>query len=266
MVVEDAGEALVSGPRAGEGVEVGSADEGKVPRRRRSRSPQAGNIDRYVPGGSPRPRRSRSPGPHNRRYDSPYGTPQGAQRIDRYIPGGGPGGQLNDPHKLDYSVTYTYFSDWYHSEHKDKQGTIEKAEVQAAYDAYKDELNARLAKLFVTAHKNDEWFRERYMPGEKEKTKEKIVAYRREQWMKWKKQLDEGKFEDVDRESKSVGADKENGAVGGGDPAEDINRGCDDGGLKPVLLIKTISPTVSRVQLEEVRDPGFSDGSGSANV
>lgn len=227
-----------------------------MPRRRRSRSPQAGSIDRYVPGGSPRPRRSRSP-PPQRRYNEPSyhaGGPQGGnQRIDRYVPGGGApvASNLTDPHKLDYSVTYSYFSEWYSQEFGKDKDTIPKAEIQSNYDAYKDDLNARMAKLFVAAHKNDEWFKERYMPGEKEKSKAKIVAYRRELWNKWSQLLAAGAFDAVDRETKLSGTKQENGADAG-DVVEEINRGVDDGGLRPVLLIKTISPTVSRVQLEEV--------------
>lgn len=154
---------------------------------------------------------------------------------------------LTDPHKLDYSVTYTYFSEWYYQENgklRDKE-SITKDEVQSAYDRYKDDLNARLAKIFVMAHKNDEWFKERYMPGEKEVTKSKIVEYRRGLWQKWKVQLESGAFDDVDRETLGVKVE------GGDDVVEEVNRGVDDGGLKPVLLIKTISPTVSRVQLEK---------------
>ena len=60
-----------------------------------------------------------------------------------------------------------------------------------------------------------------------------------------------GAFDSVDRETKFPGTKLENGADAG-DIMEEINRGVDDGGLRPVLLIKTISPTVSRVQLEQV--------------
>lgn len=206
-----------------------------------------------MPGGSPRPRRSRSP---QRRYNEPSyhagGLQGGGQRIDRYVPGGGNAQHLPDPHKLDYSVTYSYFAEWYNQEHGKDKDTISKDEVQSNYDVYKDDLNARLAKLFVMAHKQDEWFKERYMPGEKEKTKAKIVAYRRELWQKWKALLDAGAFDAVDRETKLSGIKQENG-TDNSDSVEEINRGVDDGGLRPVLLIKTISPTVSRVQLEEVR-------------
>jgi len=164
---------------------------------------------------------------------------------------------LTDPHKLDYSVTYTYFSEWYCQENgklRDKE-SIMKDEVQSAYDRYKDDLNARLAKIFVMAHKNDEWFKERYMPGEKGVTKSKIVEYRRGLWARWKAQLEVGAFDDVDRETPGVKVE------GGDDFVGEVNRGVDDGGLKPVLLIKTISPTVSRVQLEKVGNPCHLEGS-----
>lgn len=252
-------------------------------RRRRSRSPPAGvgsgmggNIDRYVPGGSPRPRRSRSPPPGRGgpgRYDgpAPYGQHNRqnhniGNNIDRYIPSGMmgvgmmpglagmPNQLLQDPHKLDYAVTYTYFSEWYYQENGKarERETIPKDEVQAAFDRYKEELNGRLAKQFVAQHKNDEWFKERYLPGEKEITKTKVVAFRREQWKKWRILLETGAFDEVDRETKIVGTNVRDG-MDSGDVVEEINRGCDDGGLRPVLLIKTISPTVSRKQLEEVR-------------
>lgn len=124
--------------------------------------------------------------------------------------------------------------------------------MQTAFDRYKEELTGRLAKIFVSAHKNDEWFKERYLPGEKEITKAKITAFRREQWNKWNFLLESGAFDNVDRETKLQAQKIENGDSG--DVVEEINRGVDDGGLKPVLLIKTISPTVSRKQLEEVSD------------
>ncbi|TGZ80079.1 hypothetical protein EX30DRAFT_68890 [Ascodesmis nigricans] len=251
----------------------GGRGRGRSPlpgRRRRSRSPgsMGGNIDRYVPGGSPSGRR-RSRSPQRGPYDTPgrYAPHQQGQnsggRIDRYVPGGmipgiGPGGimvpslsSMPDPHKLDHSVTYTYFSDWYHQEHgKTRPGeTITKDEVQVAFDRYKEELSGRLARIFVAAHKNDEWFKERYLPGEKEISKGKVNAFRREQWRKWRYLLEHGAFDNVDRETK---VQSQRGDADGADVVEEINRGVDDGGLRPVLLIKTISPTVSRKQLEEL--------------
>ena len=158
-----------------------------------------------------------------------------------------------DPHRLDYQVTFNYFSDWYHQENPGGTGPNMKEEVKQKYDEYKDELTARLAKLFVTTHKNDEWFKERYVAGEKEVTKAKIVEYRRGAFERWRVQMRGGTLDNIDRETGTGTAPKsEDNALEPGEEVEEINRTLEDGGLKPVLLIKTISPTVSRAQLEEV--------------
>lgn len=231
------------------------------PRRRRSRSPppMAGNIDRYVPR-SPQPRRSRSPS----RFD-PYahhppgvlslqGMKSGA--IDRYVPAPGnlsTNAIMFDPHKLDYQVAFNYFSDWYHQEHPGEPGASRKEEVRQKYEDYKEELVARLARGFVSSHKNDEWFKERYVAGEKEGVKEKIMEFRKGAWKRWQVLFENGGFDGIDRESGNNAVKQEPG-VEPGEEVEEVNR-VEDDGLKPVLLIKTISPTVSRKQLEEVCIP-----------
>jgi hypothetical protein len=159
-----------------------------------------------------------------------------------------------DPHRLDYQVTFNYFSDWYHQEHPGESGPNMKEEVKQKYDEYKDELTARLAKLFVTTHKNDEWFKERYVLGEKEVTKAKIIEYRRGAFERWRAQICGGALDNIDRETGSgAAARSEENVAEPGEETEETGRSVEDGGLKPVLLIKTISPTVSRAQLEEVR-------------
>ncbi|KAG0131291.1 hypothetical protein HOY82DRAFT_503454 [Tuber indicum] len=233
---------------------------------RRSRSPPVGgNIDRYVPR-SPQPRRSRSPSRSRFEY-AQHGVPQlpmvgkpGA--IDRYVPphNGTAPPMYFDPHRLDYQVTFNYFSDWYHQENPGGTGPNMKEEVKQKYDEYKDELTARLAKLFVTTHKNDEWFKERYVPGEKEVTKAKIVDYRRGAFERWRAQMQSGALDNIDRETGTGTAPKsEDTGLEPGEEIEEINRTVEDGGLKPVLLIKTISPTVSRAQLEELASTNLSN-------
>ncbi|KAL7276376.1 hypothetical protein RUND412_000644 [Rhizina undulata] len=230
---------------------------GRLPPRRRSRSPLVGgNIDRYVPR-SPPLRRSRSPSrPRFDLYPHPPALPlqpAKAGTIDRYVPQNNGAPQiLADPHKLEYQVTYNYFSDWYHQEFGSEG--VKKEDVKQKYDEYREDLSARTARSFVAAHKNDEWFKERYVPGEKEIAKAKIAAFRRASWAKWKSLMTKGALDCVDRESKVLAgrASGEDANEGTGEEVEEVNRGVDDGGLRPVLLIKTISPTVSRVQLEEL--------------
>lgn len=178
--------------------------------------------------------------------------------IDRYVP---PGGNLAanpimfDPHKLDYQVAFNYFSDWYHQEHPSEPGSSRKEEVRQKYEDYKEELVARLARGFVSSHKNDEWFKERYVTGEKEGVKEKIVEFRKGAWKRWQVLFENGGLDGIDRESgNNAPKQGENSGAEPGEEVEEVNR-VEDDGLKPVLLIKTISPTVSRKQLEEVCIP-----------
>jgi hypothetical protein len=176
--------------------------------------------------------------------------------IDRYVPphNSGPPPVFFDPHRLDYQVTFNYFSDWYYQEHPGESGPNMKEEVKRKYEDYKDELTARLAKLFVNSHKNDEWFKERYVPGEKEITKAKIIEYRRGAFERWRAQMRSGVLDNIDREiGLGASARSEDNAAEPGEEIEETSRNLEDAGLKPVLLIKTISPTVSRAQLEEVR-------------
>lgn len=127
--------------------------------------------------------------------------------------------------------------------------------MRQKYEDYKEELVARLARGFVSSHKNDEWFKERYVAGEKEGVKVKIVEFRKGAWKRWQVLFDNGSLDGIDRESGNNTAKQgENTAAEPGEEVEEVNR-VEDDGLKPVLLIKTISPTVSRKQLEEVCIP-----------
>lgn len=191
--------------------------------------------------------------------------------IDRYVPPQNipANPMLFDPHKLDYQVAFNYFSDWYHQEHPGEPGSNRKEEVRQKYEDYKEELIARLARSFVSSHKNDEWFKERYVAGEKEPVKEKIVNYRKGAWKRWNVLFEGGALDGIDRESGNNTAKL--GDISGAEPGEEVeevNRGIEDDGLKPVLLIKTISPTVSRKQLEEVcirNNPSLINAATNAN-
>ncbi|MBE3044628.1 DUF3546 domain-containing protein, partial [Candidatus Bathyarchaeota archaeon] len=113
--------------------------------------------------------------------------------IDRYVPGqdasaSAPSPAVNpipDPAKLQYQVGFSYFGEWWRMNEKVKEEKErartgrrrepdrprgqedrdkEKAKIQAAYDAYKEELQGKMARAFVTEHKKEQWFRERYVP------------------------------------------------------------------------------------------------------
>lgn len=257
--------------------------------RRRSRSPPP--ADRYEPRtrgreeyGTPRDRDDRS-----RRVASPPAN------IDRYVPGQGGNeppppsvNPLTDPVKLPFQVGFSYFGEWWRANEKIKEEKErartgrraerprgresqedrdkEKSKIQAAYDLYKEELQAKMARSFVAEHKKEQWFRERYVPEVRDAFRAQINEFRRGAYNQWEQDLESGTFDEFSLEglpkSESNGAggvvEKEEGeataaneVLGVGDlvPAQgnDIR---DENLFQPTLLIKTIAPHVSRQNLE----------------
>lgn len=198
---------------------------------------------------------------------------------------------LADPAKLPFQVGFSYFGEWWRANEKIKEekeraktgrrreperprGTREsqedrdkeKAKIQAAYDVYKEELQAKMARTFVGEHKKEQWFRERYVPEVRDALKSQINDFRRGGYNQWEQDLESGTFDDFSLEglpkSESNGAggivEKEEGeataaneVLGVGDlvPASG-NDLRDENLFQPTLLIKTIAPHVSRQNLE----------------
>jgi uncharacterized C2H2 Zn-finger protein len=258
--------------------------------RNRSRSPL--NVDRYEPG--PRLPRDDYGGPRDRgdrRRPSP-----GPPNIDRYIPGQDNGNSslsvnpLADPSKLQFQVGFSYFGEWWRTNEKIKEEKefaktgrrnpdrsrgqrdsqeerdAEKARIQVAYDNYKEDLQAKMAKAFVQEHKGEQWFQERYVADIKEPLRLKLNEFRRGNYTSWEQDLDAGTFDEYSLEgipkSEHNGAggvvEKEEGettatneVLGVGDllpsKGSDIR---DENAFQPTLLIKTIAPHVNREKLE----------------
>lgn len=142
----------------------------------------------------------------------------------------------------------------------------EKSKIQAAYNAYKEDLQAKMARSFVAEHKKEQWFREKYVPEVRDDLRSKVNEARRCAYTQWEQDLESGTFDDFTLEgvlkSESNGAggvtEKEEGettaaneAMGVGDlvPASGADLR-DDSQSQPTLLIKTIAPHVSRQNLE----------------
>lgn len=143
----------------------------------------------------------------------------------------------------------------------------ERAQIQVAYDNYKEELQARMAKTFVMVHKSQEWFKERYYPEIHDPLRAKLVNFRRGTLAQWQNDLNNGLFDDFTLEgiykSESNGAggvlEREEGetvaaaeVLGVGDLVP--SRGGDlrdESAMQPALLIKTLAPMVSREKIED---------------
>ncbi|KAI9367571.1 hypothetical protein BJX61DRAFT_547356 [Aspergillus egyptiacus] len=218
--------------------------------------------------------------------------------IDRYVPGqeGGkrpiPTNPLPNPLNLDFQVGFNWFAEWWRAEQSIKEEKErakhggrrpsdrvkgerearedrdrERAQIQAAYDTYKVDLQIKMARTFVQQHKNEEWFKERYVPEVRDPLRRQIMDFRVSAYQKWERDIEGGLFDDFTLEgiykSESDGAggviEKEEGettAVGETLGVLDLlpARGGDlrDEALaQPALLIKTLAPNVSRQKIEE---------------
>jgi hypothetical protein len=266
--------------------------------RDRSRSPVA--VDRYEPGKrEPRDDYGRPRDRDDRRRASPPGN------IDRYVPGQGNDSPiitinpLADPATLQFQVGFSYFGEWWRTNEKIKEEKEraksgkrepirrnetqedrdkEKARIQVAYDAYKEELQAKMARTFVQEHNGEQWFQERYFAEIRDGLRKQLNEFRRGNYSQWEQDLESGTFDEFSLEgipkSESNGAggviEKEEGettaaneVLGVGDLVP--SRGSDirdEDAFQPTLLIKTIAPQVSRQNLEAFCKEHLGEGEG----
>ena len=240
--------------------------------RRRAPSPTVANIDRYVPGQDS----DKRPLPTN---------------------------PLPNPLSLEFQVGFTWFGEWWKGEqlvHEEKERAKhggrarsdrikgerearedkerQRAQIQAAYDTYKVDLQIKLARAFVQQHRHEPWFKERYVAEVRDPLRTRTMNFRRGAYEQWERDLNGGLFDEFTLEgiykSESDGAggvvEKEEGEttlvgetlgvldllpVRGGELR-------DDALSQPALLIKTLAPNVSREKIEEFckEHLGESDG------
>lgn len=257
--------------------------------RDRSRSPVA--IDRYEPG--PRGSRDDYDRARERDRDTRRRPSIGPPNIDRYVPGQDPGSStitvnpLQDPSQLPFQVGFSYFGEWWRTNERIKEEKEfartgkrqpirprdnqedrdnEKAKIQAAYDAYKEELQAKMARSFVQEHKGEQWFQERYIADVRDKLRQKLSEFRRGNYSQWEQDLESGTFDEYTLEgipknelNGSGGLiEKEEGETIAGNEVLGVgdlvpSRGSDikdENAFQPTLLIKTIAPHVNRENLE----------------
>ncbi|PGH14648.1 hypothetical protein AJ80_05828 [Polytolypa hystricis UAMH7299] len=287
-----------------------SQDRRRTSQRGRSRSPVA--IDRYQPGdrgsrddyyASSRDHASRDR-EERRRLPSPT-----VANIDRYVPGqenSGPiirANPLPNPLTLDFQVGFNWFAEWWRADQaikEDKERAKhggrrptdrvkgerearedrekERAQIQQAYDAYKAELQIKLARTFVQLHRNEEWFKERYVYEIRDPLRRRLLDFRRGGYEQWERDIEAGIFDEFTLEgiykSESDGAggiiEKEEGeATAVGETLSVLDLVAARGGdlrdeslLQPALLIKTLAPNVSREKVEEFCKEHLGEGDG----
>ena len=123
---------------------------------------------------------------------------------------------MPNPMTIDFQVGFNFFAEWWRvdqqikeDEERAKTGRRpdrsrgdtkesrekERAKIQAAYDTYKEELQAKMAKTFVQQHRKEEWFRERYVPEVHDPFRSKLIGFRKGLLSEWETDLESGKFD-----------------------------------------------------------------------
>ncbi|KAF2151351.1 hypothetical protein K461DRAFT_295412 [Myriangium duriaei CBS 260.36] len=229
-------------------------------------------------------------------------SPQPPPNIDRYVPGEDSGPQrpipvnpMRDPLLESTQVGFSYFAEWWKSEQEIKQAKErqktgkrpepvkesrdeQRAKIQVAYDDYKLAWNAKMAKLFVHAHKYDNWFRERYDPEVRDPLRARLSEYRKVLFDIWERDMDSGNLDEFNMEgiykSESNGAggvvEKEEGEASAAAEVLAVSDLLPSKGAElrdpvaslPTLLIKTITPAVPRTKIEEFCKEHLGEGDG----
>ncbi|KAJ5801860.1 Arsenite resistance protein [Penicillium pulvis] len=277
--------------------------------RGRSRSPM---IDRYEPSDHTRRddfyNNSREHAAREREDRRRPPSPN-VVNIDRYVPGQDAGKRppptnpLTNPYTLDFTVGFNFFAEWWRAEQKineekerAKNGgrhpsdrvkgerearddrEKEHSQIQVAYDAYKVDIQVKLGRQFVQQHRNEEWFKERYVPEVRDRLRSQFMQFRKGAYDQWERDIRAGTFDDFTLEgiykNESDGAggviEKEEGettAVGETMGVLDLLpvRGGelrDEALSQPTLLIKTLAPNVCRDNIVEFCKEHLGEGDG----
>lgn len=210
---------------------------------------------------------------------------------------------IPNPLLMDTQAGFSYFAEWWRNEQQIKEDKDrarhggrrpsdrlrgenesrqdrekERAKIQESYDQYKQDFQVKAARTFVQQHKDEEWFKERYVPEMRDAIRKRLMEFREGAFEQWKTDMDSGIFDEFTLEGiykqDSDGAggmiEKEEGeAVGGAEtlgvqdlvPAKggDLK---DEAMNQPALLIKTLAPNVGRDRIEEFCKEHLGEGEG----
>ncbi|KAJ2906178.1 hypothetical protein GGI21_004076, partial [Coemansia aciculifera] len=249
-----------------------SPGDSRMPRRRsRSpvrRPPGADDNDRYIPhydressgdrGGRDRYQQGGSGGRYdNRGYNSGRGNRSSNRDIDGPYPGGsgdimssGRSGGLLDPRTYEQVVPFKYFAEWIKSQ--DNGRRLDQEEVRDRYESYRREALQRLYTQFFSAHKDEDWFSERFEPERRKVYMQRLAEDKAENLRSFMSDLESGKLDTLTytATTEQVMQHEVHRRDQGGYSRMTLGDEEDDVDVNHTLFIRTIPPTVTREALE----------------
>ncbi|KAJ2867927.1 hypothetical protein GGH94_000477 [Coemansia aciculifera] len=247
--------------------------------RRRSRSPTrrqpgADDSDRYIPhydreSGGDRGDRYQQGGAGrygNRGYNGGRGNRPSNRDVDGPYSGGGGGdmmgnraGGLLDPRTFEQVVPFKYFAEWLKSQ--DNGRRLDQDEVKERYEDYRREALQRLYTQFFSAHKDEDWFTERFDPERRKVYMQHLAEHKAARLRDFMSDLESGKLDKLTYTATTEQVMQHEihrrdqsgyGRMGIGEDDEDL-------AISHTLFIRTVPPSVSRETLEShLKDlPGY---------
>ncbi|KAI9278683.1 hypothetical protein BDA99DRAFT_13548 [Phascolomyces articulosus] len=176
-----------------------------------------------------------------------------------------------DLDQLDYVVNFKQFCDHLRSVHSRSQ--FDEDELKKRYQQYKEKVIARQLSTFFNNNKDKQWFQEKYHPKIAKDRIDDMKRRRMEYLEEFKKNLENGKYDDVNYDAKSsteqgsgnnnnedtsaaVTAATDEKEKEDDNPEENTTTGEDtDMSAKEYadhLIIKTVPPTIARQKIIEM--------------
>ncbi|KAJ1863430.1 hypothetical protein LPJ78_004049 [Coemansia sp. RSA 989] len=230
--------------------------------RHRSRSPKrrpsiTDDGDRYIPHYEREREREGGGRYEHRGYGGRGHRMHG--RGSPYSRDGGRASAMPDPRTYEQVVPFKYFAEWVKTQ--DGGRRLEQEEIRDRYEAYRREKLQQLYTQFFNAHKEDDWFAERFEP-ERRKAYTKLLAERKaENLREFMADLQAGAFDRLTHTATTeqvmlheVNRRDQSGANRLGSDDDD-----EDSAITHTLFIRTVPPSVPRAVLEEkLKDlPGY---------
>ncbi|PVU95232.1 hypothetical protein BB561_001966 [Smittium simulii] len=153
---------------------------------------------------------------------------------------------MADPNTFDLVVPYRYFSEWKKSQ--EGNDNLDYNEIHRLYEEYRQKALNKLFEMFFSAHKDEDWFIEKYKPDAKNERQKTMLPVKKEYYELFKNDLESGKLDKLTldepdnlSENHKNTISNENTAIDNSQPLIDTN----------TLFIRTVPPDVKRASLED---------------
>ncbi|KAJ2614004.1 hypothetical protein H4S08_001929 [Coemansia sp. RSA 1365] len=239
--------------------------------RRRSRSPVGrpsigDEGDRYIPHYERDRERDRDRDSGDRRHGyRGYGGRGGRMGrggdSDGHYSGNmiGRSASMPDPQSFEQVVPFKYFAEWLKTQ--DGGRRLEQDEIRERYEEYRRKALQRLYTQFFNAHKEDDWFSERFDPVRRKEYTAELSSRKAENLKQFMADLEAGKLDNhtLTATTEQVMQHEVNRRDQSSSSRLGDDSGEDDNAVAHTLFIRTMPPSVPRSTLEEElkKQPGF---------